>query len=87
MATTYEQQIIEQIRDMSDEQQRQVLEFTRTLKRPKGISGKEAIRIAEAINFPKEDIEEMAAAIAQLRDEWRHIEEDEEIDFDAQLPS
>jgi ribosomal protein L22 len=83
MATTYEQQILDQIRNMSDEQQRQVLEFTRTLKRPKGISGKEAIRIAEAINFPKEDLDEMAAAIAELHDS----EDDEEIDFDAQLPS
>lgn len=64
---SYEQAILEQVRQLTEEQQRQVLAFTRTLNRPKGISGKEAIRIAREINFPKEDLEEMAAAIAQAR--------------------
>lgn len=81
-ATTYEQQILEQIRELSAEQQRQVLEFTRSLKRPKGISGTEALSIAREINFPKEDLAEMAAAIAELEND---VEDDEDIDFDAQL--
>lgn len=65
MATTYEQQIIEQIRDMSDEQQRQVLEFTRTLKRPKGISGKEFLERTKDIHIDSEDLKRMQEAIEE----------------------
>ena len=82
-AISYEQEILEQIRALNEEQQKEVLAFARTLKRPKGISGLEAIRIAEEINFPKEDLAEIAEAIKDL-DEYA---DDEDIDLDAQLPS
>jgi len=82
-AISYEREILEQIRDMSEEQQKEVLAFARGLKRPKGISGLEAIRIVEEINFPKEDLAEIAEAIKDLDE---HVD-DEDIDLDAQLPT
>lgn len=85
-AISYEQEILEQIRDMNEEQQKEVLAFARGLKRPKGLSGKEAIRLAEEINFPKEDLEEIAKAIQAMRMNVPDFGK-EDIDFDVQLPS
>jgi hypothetical protein len=85
-AISYEQEILEQIRDMNEEQQKEVLAFVRSLRRPKGISGLEAIRIADEINFPKEDLAEIAEAIQEMRMNVPDFGK-EDIDFDAQLPS
>jgi hypothetical protein len=68
-----EQEIIEQIRRLNPEQQKQVLNFVRELSYEKGETGREFIERTKGINFPKEDLEEIA----------RIIEEDEErIDWD-----
>lgn len=65
-ATTYEQQILEQIREMNEEQQREVLAFARSMKRPKGISGKEFIERTKDIRIDPEDLKLMQDAI----EEW-----------------
>ena len=63
-----EQELFEQIRKLDTEQQQQVLDFVRQLNRPQGELGKDFLERTAAIQFPKEDLEEMA----------RIIEEDEE---------
>lgn len=63
----YEQEILAELRKLQPEQQRMVLAYTRALQtRPKGISGKEAIRIAREINFDPAELAEMESAI----EEW-----------------
>ena len=60
----YEQEILAELRKLQPEQQRKVLAYTRALQtRPKGISGKEAIRIAREINFDPAELALMQQAI------------------------
>ena len=62
----YEQEILEHLRKLDQEQQRRVLSYTRALgKRPKGISGKEAVRIAREINFDPAELALMQQAIEE----------------------
>ncbi|HQE17185.1 MAG: hypothetical protein WBH90_12350 [Aggregatilineales bacterium] len=63
--STLEDQLIEQIRRMNREQQQQMLDYAQSLLRPRGLSGKEMIELARQLNFPKEDLEEMRAAIEE----------------------
>ncbi len=63
-AKSYEDQILDQIRKLDNHRQRQVLEFARTLgTRPRGISGREAIAVANKLNFNSDDLLRMKAAI------------------------
>jgi hypothetical protein len=58
-------QILKQLNGLPDDQQRQVLEFARTLVKssPAGVPGKELLRFAGLI--PEEDLKQMNAAIEQ----------------------
>lgn len=76
---SYTKQILEVVENLDAEKQREVLDFARGLKRPQGITGKEAIRIARELNFPKEDLEEMMRAIEE---EFERIDDFPEIDLD-----
>jgi len=79
MDISYEDAIIAVVRELSQEQQRRVLEFAQGIKRPKGESGEEFLRRTENIHIPPEDLEAMKHAIE---------EEFERIDWDEwDLPS
>ena len=68
-----EQELLEQIRKLDTEQQKQVLDFVRQLNRPQGELGKDFLERTSKIHISKEDLEEMK----------RVAEEDEErIDWD-----
>jgi hypothetical protein len=56
-------QILEQISGLPREQQRQVLEFARTLSASRGVPGKELLRFGGLI--PKEELQRMNAAIEE----------------------
>ena len=64
---SYEQAILEQVRQLNEEQQRQVLAFTRTLNRPKGVSGKEFLEGTKNIHIEPDDLVLMQAAITNMR--------------------
>ena len=63
--TTLEQQLIEQIRQMDAKQQQQVLDFARSLARPRGLSGEEMIALAQRVAFPPDDLAEITQAIEE----------------------
>jgi hypothetical protein len=65
MVSTVEQRLIEQIRRMDPEQQQALLDYAHTLSQPRGLSGAEMIRLAQEVNFPPEDLKEMAEAIEE----------------------
>jgi hypothetical protein len=50
---------------MNAEQQRQVLEFTRSLKRPQGVSGKEFLERTKDIHIDPVDLKLMQEAIEE----------------------
>lgn len=78
-AISYEREILEQIRDMSEEQQKEVLAFARGLKRPKGVSGKEFIERTKDIHIAPEDLALMQAAIEEA---FERPSEFPEVNFD-----
>lgn len=63
----YKAQIIEEIDDLSEEQQREILDVVLRVKqqRPKGEPGWRAIQHAREIGFSSEDLAEMQAAIEE----------------------
>ncbi len=64
--STIEQEILDEVRQMTPAQQREALEMLRKMNnKPLGLSGEETIRIAREINFPREDLEEMERAIEE----------------------
>ena len=63
---SFEQEIVSEIHDLKPEQQREVLQYIRALKRPKGTPGKVAVQIAREIGFSHEDLEKMERAIEEL---------------------
>jgi hypothetical protein len=65
-AISYEQEILEQIRQMNEEQQKEVLAFARSLKRPEGETGKQFIERTKGIHIDPEDLALMQEAI----EEW-----------------
>lgn len=69
-----EQEILDQIRALDEEGQRRVLEFARSLRHPKGISGKEFLRRTQGMNADPADLDFMEKAIE---------EEFERVDLDA----
>jgi hypothetical protein len=78
-AISYEQEILEQIRDMNEAQQKEVLAFARGLKRPTGESGKQFIERTKDIHIDPEDLALMKAAI----EEWCERADDfPEVNFD-----
>lgn len=76
---SYEDEILEQIRRLDLEGQRRVLEFARSLGRPKGEPGWRIVQHAREINFPKDDLAEIQQAI---EDFCEQVEDFPEIDFD-----
>lgn len=76
---SFEREIVSEIHDLKPEQQREVLQYIRTLKRPKGTPGKLAVQMAQEIGFSHEDLEEMERAINEL-DEY--LDEPPEVDLD-----
>lgn len=63
--TALEQQLIEQIRQMDARQQQQILDFARSLTRPRGLSGEEMIALAREVAFPPDDLADMMQAIEE----------------------
>lgn len=63
MTQTYEQELLQVVKDLDRDQQKQVLNFARGLRRPPGTPGKLAIQYAKEIDFPKEDLAEIENAI------------------------
>ena len=68
MTTSISDQVIEQLKIMPQDLQYQVLEFARNLtnSKIKGVPGKQLLRFAGSI--PKEDLQLLSEAIAQLQD-------------------
>lgn len=60
-----EQQLIEQFRHMTAEQQQQLLDYARALTRPRGLTGREMIELARAAAFLPEDLAEIEQAIEE----------------------
>jgi hypothetical protein len=67
-----EQELLAQIQKLNPQQQKQVLDFVHKLRQPVGEPIERLLARVEAINFPKEDLDEMA----------RIIEEEDRIDWD-----
>lgn len=65
MDSPVEQRLIEQIQRMNREQQQALLDYAHTLSRPRGLSGAEMIRLAREVDFPPDDLKEMAEAIEE----------------------
>jgi hypothetical protein len=61
--TSYEQEILEQLHSLNADQQRQVLQFVRSLSAPEGIPGKALLRFVGMI--PTDDLAIMAQAIEE----------------------
>lgn len=68
-----EQEILDQIRALDAEGQQQVLEFARSLRRPKGISGKEFLEKTKGTRANLADLELMEQAIDE---EFERIDPD-----------
>jgi len=78
---TYEQELLEEARRLDPEQRRRVLAYARALRtRPKGMSGKEAIRIAREINFDSDELALMQQAIEEA---FEQVDEFPEVDLDG----
>lgn len=60
-----EQEILDQIRALDAEEQRRVLEFARSLRHPKGISGKEFLERTKGTRANLADLELMEQAIEE----------------------
>ncbi len=58
-----EQEILDQIRTLDPEAQRQVLEFARSLSHPEGVSGKEFLKRMQGMHADLADLELMEQAI------------------------
>lgn len=76
---SFEDEIVSEIHDLKPEQQREVLQYIRTLKRPKGTPGKVAVQIAREIGFSHEDLAEMEGAIKELD---AYLDEPPEVNLD-----
>jgi hypothetical protein len=72
---TYEQEIIEQIRLLDVEERRRVLEFARSLRYPKGISGKEFLERTKDIRFDDD-------MIKAIEEGFETIDDDPDVNFD-----
>ncbi len=72
--TVVEQKILDEIRKLDTGQQQQVLAYIRRLERPRGEPGWQLVKHAREINFPPEDLAEIAEAIKDCEridwDEW-----------------
>ncbi len=68
---TVAQRIAVEMEDLSEEELRRVLEFTRSLHRPKGISGKEFLERTRDIRISSTDLELMRQAI---EDEFEKVD-------------
>ena len=72
----FERELIEAIRKLSASQRRDVLSYARQLRRekPVGIPGRVLVERIEALNWPREDLEEMKRALEDTEridwDEW-----------------
>ncbi len=69
-----EQEILDQIRTLDLEAQRQVLEFARSLSHPQGISGKEFLKRTQGMHPDLADLAMMEQAIEA---EFERIDPDE----------
>jgi hypothetical protein len=78
---TLEQEILDQVHGLSSEQQRQVLDFARSLRRPQGIPGKELLRFVGMIS--PDDLEMMKQAIEEECEQIDPDEWDDKSPFDA----
>jgi hypothetical protein len=72
---SYESEILEELQRLNADQKRQVLDYMRSLNRPKGEPGWQLVQHAREIQFPHEDLEEMRIAIEEEceridLDEW-----------------
>lgn len=68
-----ERELIERLHQLDDEQQAQVLEFARSLGRPRGVPAESLLRFAGSI--PLDDLEKMSRVIEEdceriNPDEW-----------------
>jgi len=79
MGISYAQEIMTEVQDLEPERQREVLQYIRALKRPKGMSGKEFVAHIRAIRFPSDDLAQIAEAIKDLN----VIEPEEDINLDG----
>jgi len=62
---TIEQEIISEVNQLDSEYKRRVLEYARSLKRPRGISGKEFIARTRDIYIPPAELDAMKQAIEE----------------------
>jgi hypothetical protein len=76
MVTINEHDLLEKWRKLEPNDQQIVIDLMRRLSRPIGEPGDRLLQHAREINFPKEDLAEMAAAIAELEND---AEDDEDI--------
>jgi hypothetical protein len=68
VAVSLKEQLLSEFDQLSPEQQQQVVEFARGLKRsklPPGTPGEVLIALAKELNFSSEDLAEMATAIEE----------------------
>lgn len=74
MITHVEQAILDEVRKLKPDQQQQVLDFIRRLELPRGEPGWRLIQDAREIDFPADDLAEIAEAIEDCEkidwDEW-----------------
>jgi 7,8-dihydro-6-hydroxymethylpterin-pyrophosphokinase len=76
----WEQELLEAARQLDKEGQCRVLAYARALRtRPRGLSGKEALRIAREINF---DPAELAVMQQAIEEEFERITEASEVNLD-----
>lgn len=74
--SAFERELMDVVRKLSESQQRDVLSYARRLRgeKPVGIPGRILIERIEALDWPKEDLEEMKQAIEDCEridwDEW-----------------
>ncbi len=77
---TYEQEIVQVLRELNEQARRDVLGFVRTLKnRPPAEPGWKIMQDAREIAFPKEALDEMERAIEES---CEIIEDEPDIDLD-----
>lgn len=78
---TYEQELLNEFRQLNETKQQQAVEYVRGLRlRPRGETGRKIIAHAQQINWPKEDLEEMARAIEEACEQ---VDDFPEVDLDA----
>jgi hypothetical protein len=79
MTDMYLDEIVEQIKQLNEDNQRKVLEYARSLSRPKGISGKAFLEHTRDIRISSDDLKLMTDAIEEA---FEVIEDFPKVSFD-----